>query len=328
MKNTKVRVVADAAMGAALCTLLYVISIYVPFISPFASFVCSAPLMYLACKRGSFAAISAFAVSTAALFIITGNILSAVLYATAYALPGMVFGICAAHNRKFYVTVAATAAAVLVGTMLELIIINGGGDGLKSMMEQITSAMGETMNNVLSAGELPEGIDAQRLVSQMLTSAVDTFMLLLPAIIIISSVIFAYAISMFGVFFLNRLRVKKISYVKFSMMKAPRSLCFTTAVLFLLCRLWGDGGVMLAASQNLLIVLEGAIAVCGFSFIDWAFARKISSGYIRALIYCAIFFMGFIFVPLIINILIFIGYIDGFGHFRVSGKNGDDDLED
>lgn len=327
MKNTNVRIIADAAMGAALCTLLYVISLYVPLISPFAAFICSAPLMYLACKRGTIAAISALVVSTAALFIITGNMLTSLLFACAYALPGMVFGIMAAHNKRFYLTVAATAFSVLVGTMLELIVMNGSGDGIRNMLAQVTSGMENTLNQVLSASDLPEGLDITRVVPQMLTSVIDMFMLFLPALVIISSVIFAYAISVFGIFLLKRLRVKKISYVKFSMMKAPRSLCYAVTILFLVCRLSDDGGIISAALQNMLIILGGALSVCGFSFIDWVLGKKITSGYIRAIIYCSVIIVGFFLSPLIINTLMFLGFLDGFWQFRLIGNTGDDKLE-
>lgn len=268
-----------------------------------------------------------FFVSVAALLAITGNILSTVLFATAYALPGMVFGIAVGHNKRFFYSVAATAVAVLFGIMLELLILNGSGGGIEAMLREITAGMEKSMTQILSASEMTNGGDAAKAVPQLLSLTVDMFMIYLPSIIIISSVVYAYIISAIGIFFLKRLRVKKIDYVKFSMIRAPRSMCHVLVILLLLCNIIDKSGFLHIALKNLSIVIGGAMSVCGLSFIDRKFKKRLPSGYVRAMIYCAVLFFGFFLSPVFVNILMIIGYMDGFWRVETNGKNGDDEFE-
>lgn len=313
---------ADTAVGAALCALFLIMVTYVPLFSPFALFITGTPLMYLVCKRGIVSGISALVCAMFVTFFITGNVLSAALMAVVYALPGLAFGIVSAKNRKFSVSLTVVTAAVLLGLMLELVMINGGGDGIRSMITESTDSIEHMLSKAIP--DTPETANITSSISVIMNQIVDIFMLYLPAIVIMGATVYAYAISAFGVFFLKRMRVKSVHYKPFYMLHAPRGMCIAAILLFIVCRISDSEEIYMAALKNLSIVLTVAVGVCGFSFVDNAFRRGIPSGYVRAVIYASAWFVGFMLMSLVMNIFVILGFIDGFADFRRSERTGDD----
>lgn len=319
MKNTKVKAITDTAVAAALCVLFIVIVTYVPFLSLPVSFAVGIPLMCIAVKwNWKFSIMACLCAAILSVFII-GNILSVALITLTYALPGLVFGICASRKTKFSFSIAFSAFTVLLGLIIELMLINGSGDGIANMINSITENMSETMKSAIAQSKALPLDDAQAFVSETMSRVADLFMLSLPTIIITASVIYAYIISMIGIYFMKRLRVASIPYTKFHMIAAPRSMCIITFVLLLIIQLGGIDGIYSAALQNLYNLSILFISLCGLSAIDYSLKSKVSSGIIRAIIYIA-FFAVFMFSAFTMTVLTVIGFMDGLGGRRSPGK--------
>ena len=63
-------------------------------------------------------------------------------------------------------------------------------------------------------------------------------------------------------------------------------------------------------------------AVCGLAVLDYKFSEKLPSGYARAAIYGAAVLAGYVLMGFLIQILIFLGLLDGLFNFRRLQKAG------
>ena len=325
MKNTRVRAIADTAVASAIGALFIIIMVYVAPLATLMPFIIGMPIVYIACKWDwRFACLCAVCSALSA-FVLIGDILSLGLIILIYALPSLAFGICISKEIKTFGAVAVSAIIAVIGLVVELMLLNGDGDGILNLIKGITDNMEQTLNATISqAGALIDS-DVAVVISEMLDKTVDMFMLYLPSFVIIGAVVYSYCSSAFSVFVLKRVGLKNLPNMKFYMLKAPRAMCIVTVVLFILCLGNTSNGVYMASLQNLLFILTSAITVCGLASIDYKLRRGIKSGYVRAIIYIAVFFWGFAFASIITSVLTVVGFADGMRGMRsvenVGGKN-------
>ncbi len=325
MKNTRVRAIADTAVASAIGALFIIIMVYVAPLATLMPFTIGIPTVYIACKWDwRFACLCAVCSALSA-FILIGDILSLGLIMLIYALPSLAFGICISKEIKPLGAVAASALTAVVGLVAELMLLNGDGNGILNLIKGITDNMEQTLGAAVSqAGVLPES-DTAVVISEMLENTVDMFMLYLPSFVIIGAAVYSYCSSAFSLFILKRVGLKNLPTMKFYMLQASKSMCIVTVVLFIMCTGNTSNGVYMAALQNLLFILTSAIAVCGLAAIDYKLKNSIRSGYVRAIIYIAVFFTGFAFASVITSVLTVVGFVDRMRGIRevekVGGKN-------
>ncbi len=316
MKNTTVRLMAETAVAAALCSLLLIITMYVPFLTALGVLVCGTPLMYMACKRGIVPSTWALLISFIVVFILTGNLLSALITILSYAIPGFAFGIAVSKKPRTSVFVLATSIAVLAGFLVELAIINGGGDGILNIMNELTAQISGAIQETLGTfnEKLPENLPV--IINQLLDDSIKMFMRFLPAVFIIAALGYGYAVSMFGVYFLRRMRVCDVPYRSFSEIRAPRFISSMIFVFYIISVLGNSETIFIAAIDNIILISAAILGVCGLSTIDYYFRKKIPSGMARFFIYVAAFGFAFTIMTFIVTVLPLIGYIDSKGLMR------------
>lgn len=328
MKNTKVRALTDTAVAAAICTLLVIIIIYIPLLTTPLALASGIPLMYICFKHNwRYGVISGVCTSLVS-FILTGNIITLVLIMLTYVIPGLIFGICSSKGIKFMAAVFVSALSAMLGFVLELAIINGGGNGIDDALAQIAETMTQSMNTTFSQVGVPLEGDTKLMIDTAVKQAMYSIRLYIPSMIIILAVVYAYIVSALGVFILNRIRVKTPGYTKFYMIRAPKSMCVITIILFVVCNVSQSTSLIMSGMQNLLFISAGIMGVCGLSAVDFKLHKKIKSGYIRAIIYGAIFFGTFMFASILFMFLIVIGLTDGIFERRSIKKIGEDKNED
>lgn len=327
MKNTRVRAIADTAVASAIGALFIIIMVYVTPLAMLMPFATGIPTVYIACKWDwHFACLCAICSALAA-FVLIADMLSLGLIMLIYVLPSLAFGICISKGCKLFSAVAASALVAAVGLLAELMLLNGDGSGILSLIKEVTDKMEQTLGAAVSqAGVLPEN-DVTVMISEMLEKTTDMFMLYLPSFVIIGATIYSYCTSAFSLFVLKRVGLKKLPNMKFYMLHASKSMCIVTVVLFIICIGNTSNEVYMAALENLSSILTFAIAICGLAAIDYKLKNNISSGYIRTIIYIAVFFAGFAFASVITSVLTVIGFVDGMRGMRavekVGGENED-----
>lgn len=323
----KVKGVTDVAIGASLCILLMIISIYVPIISTPSAFLCGIPLMYVAYKWGLLYGILAVICSAFGTFILTANIITPLLLVLSYGLPAAVFGFTANKGFKFYTSLAMVTVFVLIGNVVQLMIINGSGDGIKTLLDVMTKDAQSAIGTLLSENITLTDLDINSLLKEAMQETVNSILFYLPAISIIASAIMAYLISMTGVFFLNRLTLRKVNYIKFNMIKVPKITVIVFVLMFIIIDISNFEIIYMAALKNLLVISAAAIIISGFSYVDYILSKKIKSGYLRVILYLGIWIVGFALIPFVVELFFVLGLFDSFTNKRIPQIIGDDKIE-
>ncbi len=327
MRNTKVRALAETAVASALCSLLGIISMYVPPLSLPCSFLCGLPLMYVACRHGWIYGILSAVFATLCAGGLTAGFISAAMLMLSYGLPAMVFGICANRDYKFSTSLIAASVLTLAGMLIQLIMINGSGDGIEIMFTQSAESMTSMIYEMVPKELLPADINITAIMAEVVSETVNTIIYYMPAIMIIMSVATAYLIIMLGIFLLSKFKIKQVEYTRFNMIKMPKITVVMIVLAFLAADLFDTDNIYVAALSNIMIVSIAAVGVSGFSYIDYMVSQKIKSGYIRAMIYAGIWLTGFMFVPFIAELSFILGVFDVFSKRRMPKVSGDDKIE-
>ena len=212
MKNTKVRALTDTAVAVALCALLVIIIIYIPFLSTPMALASGIPLMYICFKHNWRYGVLAGVCTSLVSFVLTGNIITLVLIMLTYVIPGLIFGICSSKGLKFMTAVFVSALSAMLGFVLELVLINGGGNGIDDALTQMAETMNQSMNTAFSQMGVPLEGDIKVMIDGSVKQAINQIRLYIPSMIIILAVIYAYIVAGLGVFILNRIRVKTPGY--------------------------------------------------------------------------------------------------------------------
>ncbi len=308
MNNMKIKAIAESAMGAAVCALLMITSLYVPFFSGIAAIVSGIPIMCLFYKNNITSGILAFVCAFLITFILTGDIVSVGVMAFLYVAPAVVFGIFNSKGNKFSASVAAAAVVTLIGVVIEFSMLNGSGTGIRDFVTSYSNNIQSMLSETMAASGVDMGEDMSGAVTRVINQAIDMIMYYLPTIIICIAVFYAYLVAMVGAFVLKRLRIKEVQHTPFNTLVAPKYVCHITVILFVLTYIIKDSGVYSAALKNVLLVSEIFLGICGFAFLDLKFSKVLRQWYIRLIIYIGIWFSVFMLLPFLGEILVLVGF--------------------
>ena len=308
MNNMKIKAIAESAMGAAVCALLMITSLYVPFFSGIAAIVSGIPIMCLFYKNNITSGILAFVCAFLITFILTGDIVSVGVMAFLYVAPAVVFGIFNSKGNKFSASVAAAAVVTLIGVVIEFNMLNGSGTGIRDFVTSYSNNIQSMLSETMAASGVDMGEDMSGAVTRVINQAIDMIMYYLPTIIICIAVFYAYLVAMVGAFVLKRLRIKEVQHAPFNTLVAPKYVCHITVILFVLTYIIKASGVYSAALKNVLLVSEIFLGICGFAFLDLKFSKVLRQWYIRLIIYIGIWFSVFMLLPFLGEILVLVGF--------------------
>ncbi len=306
-------------MMIAVTVVLILMTWYVPFFSVIGMFICGVPMACLVARNGwkttAIALVGVFAVT----FLVTGSILSAVSMMLMSILPGAVAGVCLGKEINFFTTLLITCLAVCIGWLFEVFVIDNliHGEGIDAMLNEMLSQFRQIFEATMA--NLPAEMDSgelQKAVEETIEMMSYMFRLYFPSIVIVSSMIIGYVIVRFCSFFIKRLKIRDIYTVPFSMLKAPKSMCFAAVVLYLISIFGNKDGAFWAVSANVVLILYTIIGICGLSLLDNKLSKKIPKGGVRALIYAALFLLGGGLVAMAANLLVIVGIIDSSHNFR------------
>lgn len=324
MKNFSVRAVADGAIVTALTVVLLAAAAYVPALGMFSIFVSGIPLVYLIIKRGFRVSVISLVASMALLFALTGDIISGVFAGALSLLPSLVIGYCMKNRCRYYTTLLAGVITVLFGFLIEILMMNwlAGQNVILTVLDQSIQMVRGTLSAYMEA--LGDSGALSEVLSNGLEQTKNTILSYFPAIMIFISAAVGYIIVSSCIFFMNRLRAMKYEYVRFYMIKIPKSMCIVACVLMLISFFSYDSTMATLALKNVTVVLIGALAVDGMSTVDFTLRRKIRSGYMRFGIYMLVLIFGYFILSMILYLLMFLGVLDAYLDIRLLRRAGDD----
>ena len=316
------------AVNLVVCTVINMCLIMIASVTPvlmvpaifFSGLVC----IYALNKSNMLCTVLSICLTLAAFALISKNLFNAqnnnvyeciILYLIG-VLPAVTFGAVSKKKTGFENKYFITVAASILMSLAFLVLLKVSG---LSINDAITDAAKNYKDILISAIE-QSGIDVTQNVKSVVADIIDqTIQLLttyLPTILIVFSMICAYLTVMAGIFVLHRLKVCRVEYTKFNMIQIPQFICLITSVLFIVMFMSEGDGLFQAVIGNIAVISEFLIGVSGLSAVDYFFAKKVRSGYMRALLYLCVFSAGFLFASLIWEVLIVIGFIDSLWHIR------------
>lgn len=330
-KEGKTAALCEAAIMTALSVLFLVLARYVPLLGILLIVAAGLPFAVLVVHRGLGVSVTAFAASALVYFILSGDIVGAAVAAAVYLLPGLVVGYAVRSRTGFYTLLAATCGVVLFGLMLELMLLNmaADGHGIAQIIEESMQIFRQTAGDILERTQTLTGVqrDLMPIVNAMADRAQEMIKWYFPSLVLSVAILLSYAIVAFALFTFRRLRVRAVAYVPFWYLKVPKSMCYVTAILFLVVTFSNDTTRATASLSNLVVILYLLIAADGLAVIDFQLRRWVPNGYLRACIYIGVLVVGYMLLSIIANLLIILGMIDGVLNFRriiqVSGENGE-----
>lgn len=329
MKKISVKAIAFGAICVCLSVILVEICMYIPLLGMFSVILSGIPLMLLGVKYGTRMSGIAFIASILLLFVLNGDILSVLMLGIMNLLPGVIIGYTVSRRFSFSNSIFAVSGAVLVGYAIQLWMIDklNGGNGIEDMISQILDSSKNMMGDIISKLPTEAPVPMNELMANINTvmdKIQEMILLYMPTFFIGISVVLGYCAYMFGIFILGRLRFKRVMYIPFNRMIASRNMCYVAMILYIITAFSKEITPVNAVFINMSSLLYAFIGVCGLSFIDFKLSKKITSGYLRAIIYAVVFFIGYLMIGMLLHILILIGLADAMLNFRSLTKVGED----
>ena len=118
---------------------------------------------------------------------------------------------------------------------------------------------------------------------------------------------------------IRRTKIAEVSVVKFSMMKAPKSMSTALLLFYIIHLLVTPGSLIWLVLANIVIILYAILSACGLSLIDYKFKKKVRSAWARGAIYFVALLMLSAFSSVISTALIIIAVLDSGRDFRNIG---------
>lgn len=322
--NHKGKMIADGAICTALTVLLLILTLYLPAFAMLSVMIAGLPLVFLAVRDGMKCTLLAAVASVLVLGIVAGDFLSALLLGVVNLLPGLGIGYAISRRKGFRTTVMISAGAMLLGLLIQMLIINaqGGGSGIATMMDGIIEGSKQMLQDMMNQTPMADQGMAEKML-QSFDLVKEMLLLYLPSMLIGISAALGYGAAALAIFMLRRVQKLRIPYLPFSQIQAPRGACYLSMILSLGVLLIREVSVTTAAFQNLALLTDCFIGVCGLSWIDSKLSLKLASGYARAGIYAAVLVVGYLAIGLIAEILVFLGMLDGLFSFRRFRKVGE-----
>ena len=205
MKNKiTLRGLRDGAMMTALTVIFMLLSLYVPVFSYIGMFLSGIPLAALYHRDGLAPSVCAAVCSVFIMFAITGELINVFVLAVAFAVPGLVAGICLKKRYNFFFSVIFTGAAFLVGLLLEIFMIKLFMGGIENMFSEFFNGIKVILEETLNTNSTTNVNEA---IQTLMNAVIYTTKLYLPSILIVSSLFSAYVMYTIAAFILKKLRL-------------------------------------------------------------------------------------------------------------------------
>lgn len=325
-----VRDLSEGAIMIVITMMIIICSVYIPGFMMLGLLAASVPAACLAMRRNIITAGIAVIACTLLSIFVTHSIIGAVEIALLMILPGIAAGICFRKHTDFFLALMLVCACVIAGMMFSIFILNimTEGNGISGIIEESSAMVEQAIKNVISNTYVGiQNISSEKLsesVGEIVTQIKEMILFYFPCGIFIVAVVIAYLQLMLCAFIIRRTHSGFPTIVPFNRMKAPKSMCYITAGLFLLSLFMSQDNVIDATLMNLNVILYFIIGICGFSLVDNQIARKIPGGIFRVMIYLGAIMLGGALIGLLLNGLILLGMMDSMLDFRKLGKAGED----
>ncbi len=311
--DSRIKKLGIALICIIFVVLLTVLSLFIPFGAILFPLIATSLTAYICLRCGEIAT-AVNAVLTAGVMLLLTKDFESLIVVALSVIPGMVSGIMIGRKKDYYSTLLGVSVSFLV-VLLGTLLLAGRGleNGVGGIIDQSISGMKEAL---LIAGSNEATVDIEMALSVIGAYIKQMF----PTFIILTSLVFAYLHCA-----LLRILAKKVSklrydYIPLDEHHAPRHMAVAYFIISIFALFLSGASKIGVAVYNIVAIIDFVLAFCGFSFIESKFKNKIKFGFLRAIIYIAVFTVASSFA---IQILSIIGMLDSFMNYRRIERNGE-----
>ena len=193
-KNYNTKAVVEAGLMCALVVVIFLMNMYLPVFGIIGLFILPIPITILYLRNNFKLALTSVVVSTI-LISMMSSIISAIGSAVLYGSSALVVGYCIKNHKGATRTILYSSIAMLVGTVVDfaLMIYVTYNSSLTSIIQEYIDILKESMDMVSGLYQ-SMGVDMANnpMVESFNSITPDILMMMIPSILIISSLIQAF----------------------------------------------------------------------------------------------------------------------------------------
>lgn len=193
-KNYNTKAVVEAGLMCALVVVIFLMNMYLPIFGAIGLFILPIPITILYLRHDFKLALTSVVVSTI-LTSMMSSVISAISSAALYGISALVVGYCIKNHKGATRTIIYSSIAMLIGTVVDfaLMIYVTYNSSLTSILQEYIDMMKESMDMV-SGFYQSMGVDmASNPMMEVINKITpDALMMMVPAILIISSLVQAF----------------------------------------------------------------------------------------------------------------------------------------
>lgn len=163
------------------------------------------------------------------------------------------------------------------------------------------------------------GSDVVPSLNVLLKQVREVYLLMFPSIIIICALLLSYLLYMLVKTVRRWVKKSSENIPPFNMLGMQRSSAIALLVTFIGSFIITDTNAQ-AALLNIVALIAAVAIACGLAVIDYFFKRRLPYGFVRFLIYVAVFIVFAILPNVLYYMLMTLGVADAFWKFRTRSK--------
>ncbi len=311
--DSRIKKLGIALICIIFVVLLTVLSLFIPFGAILFPLIATSLTAYIYLRCGKIETAVNAVLAAGVMLLLTKDFESLIVVALS-VIPGIVSGIMIGKRKDYYSTLFGVSASFLV-VLLGTFLLAGKGleGGVGGIIDQSIGGMKETLlvaSNNQTAADIEMALNVVGIyIKQMF-----------PTFIILTSLVFAYLHSVLLRILAKRVSKIRYNYISLDEHHAPRHVAVAYFIISIFALFLSGASKIGVAVYNIVAIIDFVLAFCGFSFIESKFKNKIKFGFLRAIIYIAIFTVASSFA---IQILSIIGMLDSFMNYRRIERNGE-----
>lgn len=311
MGPANTRSIVEGAMLSAITIIISFIALYVPVLGIFASLIWPVPIVILGIRHGLRTSILSTAVAGIAVAMFQGPA-QAFNVVLGFGLLGIVMGWAIRKDFSPYKVLFISSLASLVS---ELMLIGAtiyimGFNPMKAELSAMKDSITMVGNLYKSMGASPEMVKE---IMGTYGKLIDFFVIAIPALLVMSSVVSAFLNYLVTKLILSRLGQKLRDFTPFWQWKLPEFTVFffLLGVLLNLLEYYYPHGILKSIGLNLQLLFGFAFIIEGLSLAAYYMGRYNVAKILRVLFIFLVFFN-----PIVSQVVLWAGMFDILFNFR------------
>ncbi|AKL97349.1 hypothetical protein CACET_c39230 [Clostridium aceticum] len=300
----------EAALMVTITCFFVISTLYIPFLSVLL-FVLPVPFMILSCKYSTSYTVISLVVASLLIGLLTGMLYTVFIFVIIAPIALVMGHYMKYEKNPFQVIGVGTAASVFsIFLIIQIISMISG----IHIIEEMGRMIGEVLDHQV------EMLRAVNVSSVDIHEAINYFMMILPGLIIIQSIIGAFINYYLAVAIMNRLKFSPYKLDGFEGFKLPGNIVLGSFIIFLLSLMTryieGIDHNSLIANATLIFVV--VFFLQGISFMNYVLKKRNFPKFLRIFILILL-----IFVSPLMTLVAMIGLLDAMIDMRRIRKRND-----